>query len=145
MHRQLAALNPPCFFMQKKRRTLVKAIALAPVAGGQSILTPTDEKKPMYGLIAKIKTQAGQRDSLASILLQGTQSMPGCLSYVVATDPMDADALWITEVWDSQDSHKASLGLPMVKQALTAGRPLIAGFGERFETHPLGGFGLKPQ
>lgn len=68
--------------------------------------------------------------------------MPGCLSYIVATDPKDADALWITEVWDSPDSHKASLALPMVQEALTAGRPLIAGFAERFETNPLGGAGL---
>lgn len=69
--------------------------------------------------------------------------MPGCLSYIVATDPTDADALWITEVWDSSASHKASLGLPMVKEALAAGRPLIVGFGERFETSPLGGVGLR--
>lgn len=68
--------------------------------------------------------------------------MPGCLSYIVAIDPTDADALWITEVWDSPASHKASLELPMVKEALSAGRPLILGFGERFETNPLGGFGL---
>jgi quinol monooxygenase YgiN len=96
----------------------------------------------MYGLIGKIKTKPGHRDSLASILLRGTQAMPGCLSYVVASDPTDVDALWITEVWDSPESHKASLGLPMVKEALSAGRPLILGFGERFETNPLGGFGL---
>src|SRR5437867_2872596 len=29
------------------------------------------EQKPMYGLIGKIKTKPGQRDSLASILLRG--------------------------------------------------------------------------
>ena len=39
---------------------------------------------------------AGQRDTLASILVDSTQSMPGCLSYVIATDPTDADAIWIT-------------------------------------------------
>jgi quinol monooxygenase YgiN len=98
----------------------------------------------MYGLIAKIKTKPGQRDSLSAILLRGTREMPGCLSYIVATDPKDVDALWITEVWDGPESHKASLGLASVKEALVAGRPLIAGFGERFETNPLGGSGLPP-
>lgn len=97
----------------------------------------------MYGLIGKIKTKSGQRDALASILLQATQAMPGCLSYVVATDPADDDGLWITEIWDSAESHKASLGLPAIKAALEAGRPLISGFGERFETHPIGGFGSR--
>lgn len=97
----------------------------------------------MYGLIGKIKVQAGQRDTLASILLEGTRAMPGCLSYIIATDPKDPDALWITEVWDDPASHKASLGLAAVKEALSKGRPLITGFGERFETNPLGGYGLK--
>jgi quinol monooxygenase YgiN len=98
----------------------------------------------MYGVIGKIKVIPGQRDPLAFILLEGTRSMPGCLSYVVANDPKDPGALWITEVWDNQASHKASLSLPAVKEALVKGRPLIAGFGERFETHPLGGHGLPP-
>jgi quinol monooxygenase YgiN len=96
----------------------------------------------MYGLIGKMSAVAGQRDALAAILLAGTKAMPGCLSYVVATDPADADALWITEVWDSPESHKASLQLPEVQDAITRGRPLIAGFSNRTETTPLGGHGL---
>jgi quinol monooxygenase YgiN len=97
----------------------------------------------MYGLIGKITVAAGQRDALASILLEGTTEMPGCLSYIVAADPADADALWVTEVWDSQDSHKASLKLPAVQSAIAKGRPLIAGFSNRVETTPLGGYGLS--
>ena len=96
----------------------------------------------MYGLIGKIKTQPGQRDAFAAILLQGTKSMPGCLSYIIAHDNTDPDALWVTEVWDSAASHKASLALPAVQQAIATGRPMMAGFGERFETTPLGGHGL---
>jgi len=97
----------------------------------------------MYGLIGKMTAVAGQRDALAATLLEGTQGMPGCLSYVVATDPADPDALWITEVWDSQASHQGSLALPGVKAAITKGRPLIAGFSNRVETTPLGGHGLS--
>jgi quinol monooxygenase YgiN len=96
----------------------------------------------MYGLIGKMTTVPGQRDALASMLLDATQSMPGCLSYVIAADPADADALWITEVWDSADSHKASLDLPAVKTIISKARPLIAGFGNRVETVPIGGHGL---
>jgi quinol monooxygenase YgiN len=99
----------------------------------------------MYGLIGKIKAQPGQRDALTTILLDATDAMPGCLSYVIAIDSKDPDALWITEVWDNQASHKASLALPSVKEAISKGRPLIAGFGERFETSPLGGHGLATQ
>lgn len=96
----------------------------------------------MYGLIGRIKAQPGRRDQLATILLQGTKDMPGCLSYIVANDPNEPDALWVTEVWESTDLHKASLSLPSVKDAIAKGRPLIAGFDQRFETEPIGGHGL---
>jgi quinol monooxygenase YgiN len=96
----------------------------------------------MYGLIGKITAVPGQRDALISILLEGTADMPGCLSYIIARDTADPDALWITEVWDSQERHQASLTLPAVQEAIAQGRPLIAGFGERFVTEPVGGHGL---
>ena len=69
--------------------------------------------------------------------------MPGCLSYIVANDPGDPHALWITEVWDSADSHKASLTLPSVQAAIQEGRPLIAGMQKVAETAPVGGHGLS--
>ena len=96
----------------------------------------------MYGLIGKMNAVPGQRDALAAVLLEGTQGMPGCLSYVVATDKTNADAIWITEVWDNQASHQGSLKLPSVQATISKARPLIAGFGERFETIPVGGIGL---
>jgi quinol monooxygenase YgiN len=96
----------------------------------------------MYGLIGSMKAVAGQRDRLVAVLLEGTTGMPGCLSYVVATDPADADTIWITEVWDNEASHKGSLSLPSVQRAISAGRPLIAGMGMRAVTQPVGGAGL---
>ncbi len=96
----------------------------------------------MYGLITKMKTKAGQRDALIAVLIEGTAAMPGCLSYIVAKDPADSEALWVTEAWESSANHQASLSLPSVQQAMAKGRPLIAGFGERFETQPVGGHGL---
>lgn len=96
----------------------------------------------MHGLIGKMTAVAGKRDELISILLEGVGEMPGCQSYVVAKDPADANAIWITEVWDSEQSHKASLSLPAVKQAITRGKPLIAGFGNYTVTEPVGGHGL---
>jgi quinol monooxygenase YgiN len=68
--------------------------------------------------------------------------MPKCLSYVGAKDLSDPNSLWITEVWQSQEKHEASLSLPSVQEAIRQGRPLIAGFGERFETIAVGGHGL---
>ena len=96
----------------------------------------------MYGLIGKMKAAPGQRDALVSILLEGVSGMPGCLSYVVAHDPADPDAIWITEVWTDEESHKGSLSLPSVQAAITAARPMIAGFDSHVVTEPVGGVGL---
>lgn len=96
----------------------------------------------MFGLIGKITTVAGKRDAVIAILLEGTGSMPGCLSYIVAKDPRDADAVWITEVWQSQTHHEDSLKLPSVRDAITRGKPFIASFGDSVTTEPVGGHGL---
>lgn len=97
----------------------------------------------MYGLIGKMTTVPGQRDAMVKILLESTGGMPGCLSYIIATDPNEPDALWITEAWDTEASHRASLSLPAVQQAIAKGRPLIAGFSNRTITTPVGGIGLS--
>ena len=97
----------------------------------------------MYGLIGKMVAHDKKRDELISILLDGTKGMPGCLSYVISKDMTDENALWVTEVWDSKENHQASLSLEAVQLAISKGKPLIAGFGERFETTPVGGHGLS--
>ncbi len=100
------------------------------------------EARHMFGLIGKMIAVPGQRENLIAVLLDGIEGMPGCLSYVVARDAKDENALWITEVWDSKDSHSASLKLPSVQAAIAKGKPLIAGFGDYFTTEPVGGVGL---
>lgn len=96
----------------------------------------------MHGLIGKMIAMPGKRDALVQILLESATAMPGCLSYIVAADPADANAVWVTEVWDSKASHEAALSLPSVREAIARGRPLIAGFAESITTTPLGGHGL---
>jgi quinol monooxygenase YgiN len=98
----------------------------------------------MYGLIGKIIAVEGKRDELIAVLSHGTGAMPGCLSYVIAKDPADASAIWITEVWQDEASHKASLSLPAVREAITKGRPLISKLVPIAVTEPVGGHGLTP-
>jgi quinol monooxygenase YgiN len=96
----------------------------------------------MYGLIGKISATPGKRDDLVTILTDSTGEMPGCLSYVIALDLDDADAIWVTEVWIDETSHQASLQLPQVQAAIGRARPIIAGFSHRTVTRPIGGHGL---
>jgi len=95
----------------------------------------------MYGRIGKMTAAEGKRDELIKILT-GNDGMPGCLSYIVAKDPSDANAIWITEVWDNKESHAASLKLSAVQAAIVKGRPMITGFSDSHETEPVGGIGL---
>ena len=96
----------------------------------------------MYGLIEKMTAVKGKRDDLIAILLEGMQEMPGCLSYIVAKDPGDDVTIWVTEAWQDEASHKASLSLPSVQEAIQKGRPLIAGMDSIATTRPVGGHGL---
>jgi quinol monooxygenase YgiN len=96
----------------------------------------------MYGLIAKIKTIAGKRDEMVTILKESADGMAGCLSYVVAKDAADEDTLWVTEVWDSAESHDASLSLPAVKNAIPRAKGLVSGFERVATTRPVWNGGL---
>jgi quinol monooxygenase YgiN len=91
----------------------------------------------MYGLIGKMSTVAGKRDEMIAILKESAAAMPGCLSYVVAKDAADENALWVTEVWDSKASHDASLSLPRVRETIGKARSMIAGMQRIAETEPV--------
>jgi len=93
----------------------------------------------MFGLIGKMRAAPGKRAELIAILGESTEAMPGCLSYIVAEDASDPDGIWITEVWDNEASHKASLQLDSVKAAITKARPIIAGFDMSVKTTPITG------
>lgn len=122
------------------RRELIGTLGATLAAGGGR--SEPLEGPGMYGIIGSMTATAGRRDALIAILLEGIAGMPGCLSYVVAKDPAQEDTIWITEVWDSAESHAASLQIPSVQKAIAAARPMLAGFGDRTITTPVGGHGL---
>jgi len=123
-----------------QRREMI--MTAAAVVTGAGAIARGEEGGGMYGLIGRMQAAPGQREVLLALLLEGSGGMPGCLSYVVARDPQDPDGIWITEVWDSAQSHKASLSLPQVQAAIAKARPIIAGFSDSHETAPVGGIGL---
>ena len=99
----------------------------------------------MYGLTGKMIAQPGQRDTLIGYLLQaaqGMQAVEGCYIYIVSSAADDPNGIWINEVWRNKEAHDASLTLDSTKELIARARPLIAGFGERFEVTPIGGKGL---
>ena len=96
----------------------------------------------MFGLINRFTAVPGRRDELASCMLEDVGALPGCRSFVVARDFKDPDALWITEIWDSEAAWQASLEIPAVRASIERAMPLIASSGEPAVTEPIGGIGL---
>jgi quinol monooxygenase YgiN len=98
-----------------------------------------------YGLFGKMLAQQGKRDELVSYLLQATEllkSAQGCEIYIINVSSSEPDAIWVTEVWQSQADHQASLTIEGIKAIIGQARPLIADFSDRVELTPVGGVGL---
>lgn len=93
----------------------------------------------MYGIINKIVAKPGHSDALQQLLLSSSSQMPGCRSYIVSVDLADSNVLWITQVWDSEAYHKASLEIPEVRAAIGQAMPMIAGFDSVAKLRPIGG------
>jgi quinol monooxygenase YgiN len=96
----------------------------------------------VYGLITKLTTVPGRRESVIDVLARRRQPPEGCLSYVVAREPQDPDTLWVTEVWTDAAAHRASLKRPDIKAAFQSVLPWIATMHDSVLTEPVGGIGL---
>jgi quinol monooxygenase YgiN len=96
----------------------------------------------VYGLITKLTTVPRRRESVIDVLARRRSPPEGCLSYVVARDPKDADTLWVTEVWTDPEAHQASLRRPDIKAAFASVLPWIATMHDSILTEPAGGIGL---
>ena len=91
----------------------------------------------MFGLIGQIEAKPGKGQELAEILAAGSRNMPGNVAYIVALDKDKQDLIWITEIWESAESHQASLKLDSVREAIAKGRPLIQDFRSQNEVLPV--------
>jgi quinol monooxygenase YgiN len=90
----------------------------------------------MFGLIGKITTIDGRRDEVITAIATGSDSMPGNLLYHIAADTDDPNVIWITESWDNEAAHQASLQIPSVRSAIQRAMPFIAGVESVARTSP---------
>lgn len=97
-----------------------------------------------FGLYGKLVTQPDKRDAVVDILLRDVDTLKevGCLAYIVNLAEEDANAVWVTEIWESPEAHQASLELPSVKEAIAEAMPLLTGEFEQVRLSVVGGLGL---
>ncbi len=92
----------------------------------------------MFGLIVRLTSASGRRADLIEVLGgNDSHTVAGCLSFIVAEDTTDKDVLWVTEVWSSEASHKASLELPPSRPGLPPIETLVAGYKRIAVTEPV--------
>lgn len=91
----------------------------------------------MFGLIGNFRIAPGKRDEVLRLMSAGIGSMPGCMSYVIAADNADPDTLWVTEVWENEEFHQASLQLPEVRAVIERVMPYIVGGESIARTTPV--------
>jgi len=71
----------------------------------------------------------GKRDELVAHLTQYSDALRdiGCLAYEVGVNDEHPDTVFVVELWQSADAHRASLELPEVQASIAAARPLLSG------------------
>lgn len=71
----------------------------------------------------------GHRDELVAILTRRSDAMAevGCQLYEVGVNLDHPDTVFVAELWDSPEAHRASLELPEVQAAIAEARPLLSG------------------
>lgn len=97
----------------------------------------------MYGSIGSMKAKSGRRDELVSLLVKGAGDLrlAGCRLHVVSVSDTEADAIWVSEVWDSKERQEASRQLPEARAAMAQAMSMLAGEVTRQEITVPGGLG----
>lgn len=93
----------------------------------------------MFSIFGKFVAHSGKRDELIDYILEGLQELKGCKLYIVNTSPDDEDAVYIYEVWENKEAHKASLTNEKVKAAIQKAIPLIAEMSDQTMLIPVAG------
>ncbi|QHW29423.1 antibiotic biosynthesis monooxygenase [Paenibacillus rhizovicinus] len=97
-----------------------------------------------FAMFGKLTAHEGKREELAEMMLASSATlndMEGCIYYILHAAEEDPNDLWITELWESQEFHAASLQNEKVLELIGRCRHLIAG-GSAVKVRPLGGKGF---
>lgn len=82
-----------------------------------------------YGVNGYIKASPGKGKELLNYLLEAANEMEhvvGCYCYIVGINDEEPDNVFIYEVWEDEDAHKASLEIPVFQELIMKARPIIA-------------------
>jgi quinol monooxygenase YgiN/mannose-6-phosphate isomerase-like protein (cupin superfamily) len=99
---------------------------------------------PEVSRYAKATAKPGEGDALAAVMLRVAETLegvPGCLLYIVNRSPSEPDAVWVTELWRSQEDMDAALELDSARELMPEVMEHVDGPFEQINLEPLGGVG----
>jgi quinol monooxygenase YgiN len=101
------------------------------------------------GRYVKIFAKPGQGDALAAKLVEMAESLreaPGCELCVVNRDAGDADLIWVTEQWSTQEQMEAAHQAEETRESTRQAMELVVEGGyELTDLQPVGGVGYRGQ
>lgn len=82
-----------------------------------------------FANVGSLETKPGQRDAVLSILVRPMAGLKeaGCLLYEVGVNDAVPDTVFVCELWESPEAHRASLELESVQAAIEEAMPLLTG------------------
>ncbi|MFJ6157243.1 putative quinol monooxygenase [Pseudarthrobacter sp. NPDC092184] len=82
-----------------------------------------------FANVGSLETKPGQRDAVLSILVRPMAGLKeaGCLLYEVGVNDAVPDTVFVCELWESAEAHRASLELESVQTAIEEAMPLLTG------------------
>lgn len=99
-----------------------------------------------HGRFGKMIAKSGQRDALAALMLQAASDVEtlgeGCYVYMISTSDAEPDAVWIHEVWETEEAANAALQLDAVRAMIPRVMELVERFEDSVRVDVLGGKGV---
>jgi quinol monooxygenase YgiN len=82
-----------------------------------------------FANVGNLGTKPGQRDAVVAILLRPKPELrdAGCLLYEVGVNEESPDAVFVCELWESEEAHQESLTLESVRAAINEAMPMLSG------------------
>jgi quinol monooxygenase YgiN len=98
-----------------------------------------------YALLNRLTAKQGQRDEVVQNLIEsGTlfDHNAACLLYLVTEPADDPDAIWVVDLWTSEEEHARALQAPELQSYVAKTVPLLERMPEQIELRTRGGKGL---
>lgn len=82
-----------------------------------------------HARLGTLGTKPGRRDELVALLTRRGDKLAeaGCLLYEVGIRDDEADTVFVAELWETEEAHRASLDLESVRAGIAEAMPLLSG------------------